>query len=61
MQQSHKCRAFVLQEAMKFARHSKRSTLTPDDINYALKLRNVEVRFLVSRGLFCLISKKCRS
>ena len=33
-----------LQEASKFARHSKRTRLSTDDINNALKMRNVEVR-----------------
>ncbi|KAK9860428.1 hypothetical protein WJX84_008212 [Apatococcus fuscideae] len=32
----------IVQEALKFARHSKRSLLTADDITAALKLRNVE-------------------
>ncbi|KAK9844558.1 hypothetical protein WJX74_004035 [Apatococcus lobatus] len=32
----------IVQEALKFARHSKRSLLTADDITCALKLRNVE-------------------
>jgi hypothetical protein len=32
------------QEAVKFMNHSKRSTLTTDDINAGLQLRNVEVR-----------------
>lgn len=33
-----------LQEATKFARHSKRVTLTASDISCALRLRNIEVR-----------------
>lgn len=34
-----------LQEAIKCMRHSKRTTLTADDVESALKLRNVEVNF----------------
>lgn len=30
-------------DAMKFMRHAKRMTLLPDDINSALKVRNVQV------------------
>ncbi len=33
----------AMQEALKFARHAKRVTLTAEDINNALRLRNVEV------------------
>jgi len=32
----------VLQEALKFMRHSKRTTLTTTDISYALRVLNVE-------------------
>lgn len=32
------------QESMKFMRHGKRSVLTTDDVNAALRLRNVEAR-----------------
>ena len=35
--------AVLTQEACKFSRHSKRTTLTTEDINNALRLRNVEV------------------
>ncbi|ODV89245.1 hypothetical protein CANCADRAFT_58223 [Tortispora caseinolytica NRRL Y-17796] len=35
----------ILEEAMKFMRHSKRSTLSTTDINYALKVLNVEPVF----------------
>jgi transcription initiation factor TFIID subunit 6 len=33
----------IVQEAMKFMRHGKRTKLTVDDINNALRVRNVEV------------------
>ncbi len=33
----------VIQEAMKFTRHSKRTTLSPADISCALRVLNVEV------------------
>lgn len=33
----------IIQEAMKFMRHAKRTRLTTDDINHALQVRNVEV------------------
>ena len=32
----------LVQEALKFAKHGRRETLTTDDINYALRLRNCE-------------------
>lgn len=35
--------ALLSQEALKFAKHAKRTTLTTEDINNALRLRNVEV------------------
>lgn len=34
--------ACVSQEAQKFARHAKRTYLTPEDVNLALKMRNVQ-------------------
>lgn len=34
----------LLQEASKFMRHARRGYLTTDDVNHALRLRNVEVR-----------------
>lgn len=34
----------LVQEAIKFMKHGRRDTLTTDDINYALRLRNCEVR-----------------
>jgi hypothetical protein len=34
----------TMQESAKFARHSKRRRVTPDDVNMALRLRNLEVR-----------------
>ena len=33
----------IIQEAMKFMRHAKRSKLSTEDINHALKVRNLEV------------------
>lgn len=33
----------IMQEAIKCMRHSKRTTLTSDDVDTALSLRNVEV------------------
>lgn len=36
-----------LQEAIKCMRHSRRTTLTTDDVDGALKLRNVEVSHFV--------------
>ena len=54
------CRSFdlvsctaCLQEASKFARHSKRSRLTTEDVNNALKLRNVEVHNVTGRLYPC--------
>jgi len=45
------CKTCVgLQEAVKCMRHSKRSTLTTDDVNSALSLRNVEVKNLAEIG-----------
>lgn len=37
----------VLQEGAKFMRHSKRSHLSTQDINNALRLRNVEVGYRI--------------
>lgn len=35
----------IIQEAVKFMKHSKRSTLCPRDITHALQLRNVETLY----------------
>lgn len=34
----------IIQESLKFVRHSRRTNLTTQDINSALKVKNVEVR-----------------
>lgn len=34
---------FLLQEAKKFMVHGKRTTLTPEDVEYAMEALNVEV------------------
>lgn len=34
----------IVQEATKFMRHAKRTVLTVDDINHAIRVRSVEVR-----------------
>ena len=36
-------KSLMMQESSKFARHAKRRKLTPEDINAALRARNVEV------------------
>jgi transcription initiation factor TFIID subunit 6 len=35
----------IIQEAIKFMKHSKRSTLCPRDVTHALRLRNVETLY----------------
>lgn len=35
----------ALQESLKFMRHAKREVLTTDDVNAALRLRNVEALY----------------
>lgn len=42
-----------MQEAIKCMRHSRRTILTTDDVDSALKLRNVEVSCLVFQMLQC--------
>lgn len=42
-----------MQEAIKFMRHSKRERMTTEDINNALRLRNVEVRHISFFPSFC--------
>lgn len=37
------CNTSAIQEAQKFMRHSKRRMLTTDDVNQALRLKNVQV------------------
>lgn len=42
------------QEALKFAKHAKRLKLTAEDINNALRLRNIEVSQLAAPTLLRL-------
>ncbi|KAG1240493.1 hypothetical protein G6F68_017607 [Rhizopus microsporus] len=37
----------LIQEATKFMRHSKRTKLTVEDINAALRVKNVEVKLYI--------------
>ena len=46
----------VIEEAARFTRHSKRTTLTTSDIDQAFKVLNIEVRFLLFKVLRCLRS-----
>jgi histone H3/H4 len=49
----------VVQEALKFMRHSKRTILSPSDISSALKTLNIEVRmwpFFIFYGISPLIT-----
>lgn len=39
----------VVQEALKFMRHSKRTVLSPTDISNALRTLNIEVPLLASK------------
>jgi len=43
----------VVQEALKFMRHSKRTILTPTDISNALRTLNIEVPSCASLSFFC--------
>jgi transcription initiation factor TFIID subunit 6 len=43
--QSHTLESHI-QDALKFAKHAKRTRLTTEDVNNALRLRGNEVRFL---------------
>jgi histone H3/H4 len=43
----------IIQEAVKFMRHAKRTILSPADINNALRVLNVEVRFAIRDSMFC--------
>lgn len=43
----------LIQDAAKFMHHSKRFKFMPDDVNHALKLRNIEVVNYVHK--YCLI------
>jgi transcription initiation factor TFIID subunit 6 len=48
----------IVQEAMKFMRHGKRTKLTVDDINNALRVRNVEVLCLLFSFAFHKLKQK---
>ena len=45
----------ILQDASKFMKHSKRKSLSVEDINHALKLKNIGVYIFILPSLYMVI------